>query len=110
MPELTFLEALNQALHQEMEADESVFIIGQDVGKFGGAFKVTEGLYQEFGRRRVVDTPMCEYAFTGLANGAALMGLRPVVEIQFADFISTGFDPIVQFAATHHYRQGNLCR
>lgn len=107
MPELTFLEALNQALHQEMEADERVFVIGEDVGEFGGAFKVTEGLYQEFGRRRVVDTPMCEYAFTGLANGAALMGLRPVVEMQFADFISTGFDPIVQFAATHHYRQGN---
>mgnify|MGYP003325494426 CR=1 FL=1 len=60
---------------------------------------------QEFGNKRVLDTPMCEIAFTGLANGAALMGLRPVVEIQFADFVSTGFDPIVQFASTHHYRQ-----
>ena len=107
MPEITFLEAINQALQQEMRADETVFILGQDIGILGGAFKATEGLFDEFGRERVIDTPMCEYAFTGLANGAALMGLRPVVEFQFADFISTGFDPIVQFAATHHYRQGN---
>jgi 2-oxoisovalerate dehydrogenase E1 component beta subunit len=104
MPTLTYLEAINQALHQEMEADERVFIIGEDVGEFGGAFQATAGLYQKFGRRRVVDTPMCEYAFIGLASGAAVMGLRPVVEIQFADFISTGFDPIVQYAATNYYR------
>jgi len=90
-----------------MRRDERVFILGQDVGVLGGAFKATEGLFDEFGRERVIDTPMCEYAFSGLANGAALMGLRPVVEFQFADFISTGFDPIVQFAATHHYRQRN---
>lgn len=107
MPEITFLEAINQALQQEMRRDERVFILGQDVGVLGGAFKATEGLFDEFGRERVIDTPMCEYAFSGLANGAALMGLRPVVEFQFADFISTGFDPIVQFAATHHYRQRN---
>ena len=107
MPEITFLEAINQALQQEMRRDERVFILGQDIGVLGGAFKATEGLFDEFGRERVIDTPMCEYAFSGLANGAALMGLRPVVEFQFADFISTGFDPIVQFAATHHYRQRN---
>ncbi|HCU79818.1 MAG: alpha-ketoacid dehydrogenase subunit beta [Chloroflexi bacterium] len=107
MPEITFLQAINQALHQEMEADNTVFMLGQDIGILGGAFKATEGLFDKFGRERVIDTPMCEYAFSGLANGAALMGLRPIVEFQFADFISTGFDPIVQFAATHHYRQNN---
>ena len=107
MPEMTFLQSINQALRQEMRNDETVFVIGEDVGEFGGAFQATVGLFKEFGRRRVIDAPMCEYSFTGLANGAALMGLRPVVEFQFADFFSTGFDPIVQFAATEHYRQGN---
>lgn len=107
MPELTFIQAINQALHQEMSADNTVFVIGEDVGAFGGAFKATEGLYNKFGRARVIDSPMCEYSFTGLANGAALMGLRPIVEFQFADFITTAFDPIVQFAATEHYRQRN---
>jgi len=106
MPELSYLESINQALHQEMERDENVFVLGEDVGEFGGAFKATAGLYEKFGRRRVLDTPMCEWAFIGLANGAAMMGLKPVVEIQFADFISTGFDPIVQYAATTHYRWG----
>ena len=106
MPELSYLESINQALHQEMERDENVFILGEDVGEFGGAFKATAGLYEKFGSRRVLDTPMCEWAFIGLANGAAMMGLKPVVEIQFADFISTGFDPIVQYAATTHYRWG----
>ena len=106
MPALNYLESINQALHQEMEQDESVFVLGEDVGEFGGAFKATAGLWKKFGRRRVVDTPMCEWAFIGLANGAAMMGLKPVVEIQFADFISTGFDPIVQYAATTHYRWG----
>ena len=106
MPELSYLESINQALHQEMERDEDVFVLGEDVGEFGGAFKATAGLYDKFGRRRVLDTPMSEWAFIGLANGAAMMGLKPVVEIQFADFISTGFDPIVQYAATTHYRWG----
>jgi len=106
MPELSYLESINQALHQEMERDENVFVLGEDVGEFGGAFKATAGLYDKFGRRRVLDTPMSEWAFIGLANGAAMMGLKPVVEIQFADFISTGFDPIVQYAATTHYRWG----
>ena len=107
MPELNLLEAVNDALHQEMEADERVFMIGEDIGHGGGAFGATAGLFQEFGRRRVVDSPMCEYTFVGLAIGAALMGLRPVVEMQFADFISTGFDPIVQFAANNNYRWGS---
>ncbi|MCZ6794228.1 MAG: alpha-ketoacid dehydrogenase subunit beta [Planctomycetota bacterium] len=106
MPVLTLLEAINQALHQEMEKDDSVFVIGQDVGAFGGAFKATAGLFEKFGRRRVIDTPMCEWGVVGLANGAALMGIRPVVEIQFADFISTAFDTIVQYSATTYYRWG----
>lgn len=106
MPVLNYLESINQALHQEMERDDSVFVLGEDVGEFGGAFNATAGLWKKFGKRRVVDTPMCEWAFIGLANGAAMMGLKPVVEIQFADFISTGFDPIVQYAATTHYRWG----
>ena len=103
---LNYIQAVNEALHQAMEADDSVFIIGEDVGEFGGAFKATVGLFQKFGRKRVIDAPMCEWGFLGLANGAAMMGLRPVVEIQFADFISTGFDPIVQYSATTHYRWG----
>ena len=106
MPVLNYLESINQALHQEMERDESVFVLGEDVGELGGAFKATAGLWERFGKRRGVDTPMCEWAFIGLANGAAMMGLKPVVEIQFADFISTGFDPIVQYTATTHYRWG----
>jgi len=104
--ERSYLEAINEALHQEMEADDSVFLIGEDVGELGGAFKATVGLHERFGRKRVIDTPMSEWAFLGLANGAAMLGLRPIVEIQFADFISTGFDPIVQYAATTHYRWG----
>jgi 2-oxoisovalerate dehydrogenase E1 component beta subunit len=106
MPQLTFLGAVNQALHQEMEADERVFCLGEDIGAFGGAFKATAGLFERFGRRRVIDTPMCEWAFVGMAGGAAMMGLRPVVEIQFADFISSAFDIIVQYVATTHYRWG----
>ena len=77
------------------------------IGQFGGAFKVTKGFLDKFGPRRVVDTPMAEAGFTGLAAGAALMGLRPVVEYQFADFISCAFDPIVNVLARHHYRNGD---
>ena len=102
----TYLDAIAEALMSEMEADPSVFIIGEDVGQFGGAFKVTKGFLDKFGPRRVVDTPMAEAGFTGLAAGAALMGLRPVVEYQFADFISCAFDPIVNVLARHHYRTG----
>jgi acetoin:2,6-dichlorophenolindophenol oxidoreductase subunit beta len=90
-----------------MEADPDVFIIGEDVGQFGGAFKVTKGFLDKFGPRRVVDPPMAESGFTGLAAGAALVGLRPVVEYQFADFISAAFDQIVNVMARHHYRTGD---
>jgi 2-oxoisovalerate dehydrogenase E1 component beta subunit len=105
--EVTYLDAVSQGLMAEMEADESVFLIGEDVGQFGGAFKVTKGFLEKFGERRVVDTPIAESGFTGLAAGAALNGLRPVVEYQFADFISCAFDMIINVLARHHYRTGN---
>jgi len=109
MPEndVTYLDAISQALMAEMEADDSVFLIGEDVGQFGGAFKVTKGFLEKFGERRVVDTPIAESGFTGLAAGAALNGLRPVVEYQFADFISTAWDQITNVIARHYYRTGD---
>jgi 2-oxoisovalerate dehydrogenase E1 component beta subunit len=90
-----------------MDADPSVFLIGEDVGQFGGAFKVTKGFLDKFGPRRVVDAPIAETGIAGLAAGAALVGLRPVVEFQFADFISCAFDPIINVMARHHWRTGN---
>ncbi len=103
----TYLEAVGAALDHEMERDPDVFIIGEDVGQFGGAFKVTKGFLDKYGPRRVVDTPIAETGFTGLAAGAALVGLRPVVEFQFADFISCAFDPIINVLARHHWRTGD---
>ncbi len=103
--EMTYIAAISTALRQEMRRDPTVFVLGEDVGgTFGGAFKVTKGFAEEFGDRRVMNTPLCELGFTGMATGMALMGLRPVIEMQFADFISSGFDSIVQFAATNYYR------
>ncbi|MDL1898654.1 alpha-ketoacid dehydrogenase subunit beta [Anaerolineae bacterium CFX7] len=101
---LTYLEAIRDALQYEMRRDERMLVMGEDVGAFGGAFKVTQGLFEEFGAERVIDTPMAELCMVGAATGMAFMGLRPVVEMQFADFISTAFDSIVQYAATNHYR------
>lgn len=107
MRELTYLDAIAEALMVEMERDPDVLILGTDVGgSFGGAFKVTKRPAERFGPQRVKNMPMTELAFVGAANGMALMGLRPVVEVQFADFISTAFDSIVQYAATTHYRWG----
>ena len=104
---LTYLAAINEALAEEMRRDPDVLLMGEDIaGDFGGAFKVTKGLSAEFGPLRVMNTPLAELGFTGMAAGMALMGLRPVVEMQFADFISSAFDSIVQFAATTHYRWG----
>lgn len=104
---MTYLEAVSDGLRTEMRRDPDVLVMGEDIGgSFGGAFKVTKGFEEEFGPRRVINTPMCELGFMGAANGMALMGLRPVVEMQFADFISTGFDAIVQYAAPNHYRWG----
>lgn len=103
--ELTYIAAISEALREEMRRDPNVLVMGEDVaGEFGGAFKVTKGLEAEFGARRVINTPIAELGFVGAATGMALMGLRPVIEMQFADFISSAFDSIVQFAATTHYR------
>lgn len=105
--EYTYLDEIGVALDAEMERDETVFLIGEDVGQFGGAFKVTKGFLEKFGPRRVVDTPIAETGVAGLAAGAALVGLRPVVEFQFADFISCAFDPIINVMARHHWRTGD---
>ncbi|HVC44337.1 MAG TPA: alpha-ketoacid dehydrogenase subunit beta [Candidatus Binataceae bacterium] len=104
--EVTYLTAINQALHEEMRRDENVFVMGEDVAELGGAFKVTEGLLQAFGGDRVIDTPIAETVIVGAAIGAAIMGMRPVVEMQFGDFISCAFDQIVNTAATLRYRHG----
>jgi 2-oxoisovalerate dehydrogenase E1 component beta subunit len=102
----TYLEAIRQALFEEMRADERVFCLGEDIGQFGGAFKVTAGLLDEFGAERVVDTPIAESLIVGVSIGAALRGLRPVAEMQFADFVTSGFSQLVHNAATFHYRLG----
>ena len=103
---MTYLEAISDALREEMRRDRDVFCIGQDIGAFGGAFKVTDGFFEEFGAERVLDAPLAENAIIGAAVGAAIEGLRPVCEMQFADFISCGFDQLVNVAAKMHYRQG----
>jgi 2-oxoisovalerate dehydrogenase E1 component beta subunit len=100
----TYLEAIREGLWEEMERDPNVFCIGEDIAEYGGAFKVTAGFLEKFGAQRVVDTPISEAGIVGAAIGAGLMGLRPVAEMQFADFISCGFDQIVNFAAKCRYR------
>jgi pyruvate/2-oxoglutarate/acetoin dehydrogenase E1 component len=104
--QLTYLEAISDALREEMRRDETVFVFGEDVGEFGGAFKVTDGFAEEFGLERVIDTPLAENAIVGAAVGAAIEGMKPVCEMQFADFISCGFDQLVNVAAKMHFRQG----
>lgn len=106
MSEITYLEALRQGLREEMLRDERVFILGEDVGLYGGAFKVTEGFIAEFGAHRVIDTPISEAAIVGAAAGAAHMGLRPVAEMQFIDFISCAYDMLTNYVATARYRAG----
>jgi len=106
MAEKTYLQAISDGLRQEMRRDERVFLIGEDIGVYGGAFKVTLGFLEEFGPWRVIDTPISEVAITGSATGAALMGLRPVAELQFADFVSCAWDQLVTVAAKQHYRAG----
>ena len=106
MPELTYLEALRQGMWEEMERDERVFLLGEDIGEYGGAFKVTEGFLGRFGPDRVIDTPISEAAIVGAAAGAAHMGLRPVAEMQFIDFISCAYDMLTNYVATARYRAG----
>jgi 2-oxoisovalerate dehydrogenase E1 component beta subunit len=106
MATVTYLEAIRQALWDEMERDARVFMLGQDIGTYGGAFRVTAGFLDRFGPGRIVDTPISESAMIGAAIGAAMMGMRPVVEMQFIDFISCAFNQIINFAAPNHYRWG----
>lgn len=101
---VTLLEAISEALFEEMERDDTVFLLGEDIGVYGGAFKVTRGFLDHFGPRRVIDTPISEGGFTGAAAGAAHMGLRPVVEMQFMDFISPAYDVLTNYIATSLYR------
>ena len=106
MAVITYLEAISQGLREEMQRDSDVILLGEDIAVFGGAFKVTRGFLEEFGADRVIDTPISESGFTGAACGAAVEGLRPVVEFQFADFIACAFDQIVNYAAKNYYRWG----
>ena len=104
MAEVTFLEGIRQALFEEMERDPAVFCMGEDIGAYGGAFKVTEGLMDRFGADRVIDTPISETGFVGAAAGAAHMGLRPVCEMQFIDFLSCAYSILTNYVATARYR------
>jgi pyruvate/2-oxoglutarate/acetoin dehydrogenase E1 component len=106
MAEMTYLQAISDGLREEMRRDESVLCLGEDVAGFGGAFKVTDGFLDEFGGDRVLDAPLAENAIIGTAVGAAIEGMRPVCEMQFADFISCGFDQLVNVAGKMFYRQG----
>ena len=110
MPELTYLEAIREALCEEMRRDPTVFIMGEDVGLHGGAFGVTKGLFEEFGPERVRNTPICENTIVGTALGAAMTGLRPVAEIMFADFSALAFDQVVNQAAKVRYMFGGQCK
>jgi 2-oxoisovalerate dehydrogenase E1 component beta subunit len=102
----TFIEAITEALHEEMASDERVFCIGEDIGLYGGVFKATKGLQEAFGAERVIDSPLSESMIVGAGVGAALVGMRPVPEIQFADFITCGIDQIVEQASRIRYRTG----
>jgi pyruvate/2-oxoglutarate/acetoin dehydrogenase E1 component len=103
---MTYLQAISDAMRQEMRHDERVLVMGEDIGVFGGAFKVTDGFIDEFGPSRVMDTPLAESGIVGTAVGAAVVGMRPICEMQFADFISCGFDQLVNVAGKMYYRQG----
>jgi 2-oxoisovalerate dehydrogenase E1 component beta subunit len=106
MAEKTYLQAISDGLRQEMRRDKRVYVIGEDVGVYGGAFKVTQGFQEEFGPWRVIDAPLSETAIVGSCTGAAIMGLRPVAEMQFADFVSCAWDQLVTVAAKQRYRAG----
>jgi pyruvate/2-oxoglutarate/acetoin dehydrogenase E1 component len=101
---VTMLEAIREALWEEMERDPNVFILGEDIGTYGGAFKVTDGFIDHFGADRIIDTPISEAGFTGAAAGAAHMGMRPVVEMQFMDFVSCAYEPLTNYIATSRWR------
>src|SRR5689334_12192995 len=98
---MTYLEAISEGMREEMRRDPSVFLLGEDIGSYGGAFKVTKGFLEEFGEKRVIDTVLAEAAIVGAAAGAAIAGMRPVAEMQFADFVSNGFNQVVNIAAKY---------
>ncbi|MBK7256350.1 MAG: alpha-ketoacid dehydrogenase subunit beta [Ignavibacteriae bacterium] len=106
MATMTYIEALARGMWEEMERDPTVFLIGEDIGAYGGAFKATKGFQAHFGEERVIDTPLSEAAIVGASVGASLLGLRPVAEMQFADFVTCGFNQMVVNAAKTHYRWG----
>ena len=110
MPDIRFVDAIREALRDELKRDETVFLFGEDMGVFGGCFGVTRGLLEEFGPERLIDTPISEGGFTGLAVGAALVGSRPVVEYMFMDFITQGMDQLVNHAAKYAYMYGDQAR
>jgi 2-oxoisovalerate dehydrogenase E1 component beta subunit len=103
---VTYIQAINQAMQEEMARDENVMLLGEDVGILGGAFKASEGLLERFGSERVLDTPISEALIVGAGVGLAIQGMRPILEMQFIDFIACGFDQIVNMAATLRYRHG----
>src|SRR5437762_12833767 len=107
--ETTYIDAINQAMAEEMARDERVFLMGEDVGSYGGAFKTSAGLIERFGSERVIDTPISEIAIVGAASGAALMGMRPIAEMQFIHFIICAYAILVNFTATSPYRVGSGC-
>src|SRR3954454_11670447 len=109
MPLTTYLDAIREAMTEEMARDERVFLIGEDVGAYGGAFKTSAGILEKFGAGRVIDTPISEAAIVGAASGAALMGMRPIAEMQFIDFITCAYDILVNFTATNRYLYGRAC-
>ncbi len=106
MSAITYIQAITDGMAEEMRRDENVFCLGEDIGTYGGAFRATKGFLDEFGRDRCLDTPLSESAIIGASVGAAMMGLRPVAEMQFADFVTGGFNMLVNFAAKVHYRWG----
>ncbi|HQZ16980.1 MAG TPA: alpha-ketoacid dehydrogenase subunit beta, partial [Vicinamibacteria bacterium] len=106
MAMLTYLEAIRQAMEEEMVRDSRVFILGEDVGNYGGAFRVTQGFLEKFGPERIIDTPISETGLIGAAIGASLFGMRPIAELQFIDFIGCAFNQIVNYAAKSRYRWG----
>jgi pyruvate dehydrogenase E1 component beta subunit len=108
MPLITYRKALNEAFSEELTRDDSVFLMGEEVAEYNGAYKVTEGLWERFGSKRVIDTPISEAAFLGLGVGAAMMGLRPVVELMFWSFAYVGFDQIINNAGCVRYMSGGL--
>src|SRR5262249_46959750 len=109
LPETTYLDAIRTAMEDEMARDDRVFLLGEDVGVYGGAFGTSKGLIDRFRAERVIDTPISEMAIVGAASGAALMGMRPIAEMQFIDFITCAYDILVNFAATNRYLYGRAC-